>query len=89
MQLNEKTELFAGLGAQFSKFQLANAAFSSPTESVTRDDKQYDANLGINWHYDNVWTVRPQISYLRNNSNIVIYQFDRTDVSITIRRDFK
>ena len=56
---------------------------------MTRYDKQYDANFGINWHYDKLWTVRPQISYLRNNSNIVIYQFDRTDVSITIRRDFK
>ena len=89
VQLNEKTELFAGLGAQFSKYQLANAAFSSPTESLTRDDKQYDANLGLNWHYDKAWTVRPQISHIRNNSNIVIYKFDRTDVSITIRRDFK
>ncbi len=89
MQLNEKSELFAGLGAQFSKYQLANAAFSTPTESLTRDDKQYDANLGINWHYDKAWTLRPQISYMRNDSNIVIYRFDRTDVSITIRRDFK
>ena len=89
VQLNEKTELFAGLGAQFSKYQLANAAFSSPTESLTRDDKQYDANLGLNWHFDKAWTVRPQISHIRNNSNIVIYKFDRTDVSITIRRDFK
>jgi len=84
IQLNEKTELFAGLGAQFSKFGLANASFNA-----TRDDKQVDANLGLNWHYDKAWTLRPQISYLRNNSNIVIYQHDRTDVSITIRRDFK
>ncbi len=89
VQLNEKTELFGGLGAQFSKFEKANAAFSSPTESLTRDDRQYDANLGINWHYDKLWTVRPQISYIRNNSNIVLFQFDRTDVSVTIRRDFK
>lgn len=89
VQLNEKAELFAGLGAQFSSYRVANAAFSSPTESVTRDDRQYDASLGINWHYDKLWTVRPQISYIRNNSNIVIYQFDRTDVSVTIRRDFK
>jgi tetratricopeptide (TPR) repeat protein len=89
VQLGEKSELFAGLGAQFSKYELANAAFSSPTESLTRDDKQYDANLGINWHYDKLWTVRPQISHLRNNSNIEIYKFDRTDVSVTIRRDFK
>ncbi len=89
MQLNEKTELFAGLGAQFSQYQQANAAFSPPGESLTRDDKQYDANLGLNWHFDKAWRLRPQISYLRNRSNIVIYQHDRTDVSIAIRRDFK
>ena len=89
MQLNEKTELFGGIGAQFSKYEVANAAFSSPTESVTRDDKQYDASIGLNWHYDKLWSVRPQIAYLRNSSNIVIYHYDRTDVSITIRRDFK
>lgn len=84
VQLNEKTEFFAGVGVQFSKYELVDAAFST-----TRDDKQYDANLGLNWHYDKAWTVRPQISYIRNNSNIVLYQFDRTDVSITVRRDFK
>lgn len=89
VQLNDKTELFAGLGAQLGAYQLANATFSTPTEAVTRDDKQYDANLGINWHYDKAWTLRPQITYIRNDSNIVIYKFDRTDVSITIRREFK
>lgn len=89
MQLNDKTELFAGLGAQFGKYKIANAAFSSPTDSVMRDDKQYDANLGLNWHFDKAWTLRPQLAYMRNNSNIVIYKFDRTDLSITVRRDFK
>ena len=89
LQLNEKTEMFAGLGAQFSKYEQPNAAFSSPAASLTRDDRQYDASLGINWHYNKLWTVRPQIAYVRNNSNIVIYQFDRTDVSVTLRRDFK
>ena len=89
VQLNDKSELFAGLGAQLSTYQLANATFSTPAAALTREDKQYDANLGINWHYDKAWTLRPQISYIRNDSNIVIYKFDRTDVSITIRRDFK
>jgi len=88
-QLNEKIDLFMGLGAQFSKYGTPNATFSSPTESLTRDDKQYDASLGINWRLDKLWTVRPQIAYLRNKSNIVIFQHDRTDVSITLRRDFR
>lgn len=89
LQLNAKTEFFAGLGAQFGEYDKANAAFSTPSAPLTRDDKQYDANLGINWHYDKAWTVRPQIAYMRNDSNIVIYKFDRTDFSVTLRRDFK
>ncbi len=89
MQLSDRTELFAGLGAQAGRYEIFNAAFSSPTDSVTRDDKQYDANLGLNWHFDKAWTLRPQVAYMRNNSNIVIYKFDRTDLSVTVRRDFK
>jgi hypothetical protein len=89
VQINDRSELFAGVGAQTSKYDVANASFSTPTDSVIRDDRQYDGNIGINWHYDKVWTVRPQISYIRNNSNIVIYQFDRTDISVTLRRDFR
>jgi tetratricopeptide (TPR) repeat protein len=84
VQLDQKTELFGGVGAQFSNYEQTNVSFA-----VTRDDKQYDASLGINWHLDNYWTVRPQISYIRNNTNIVIYQFDHTDIFVTIRRDFK
>ncbi|MBE0616141.1 MAG: tetratricopeptide repeat protein [Burkholderiales bacterium] len=89
VQVNDKTEVFAGLGTQIGKFDAANAAFSPLGETLTRDDKQYDANLGLNWHFSKAWTLRPQVSYLRNKSNIVIYEHKRTDVSITIRRDFK
>jgi len=84
VQLNPKSELFAGVGVQTSEYDAVNAAFLK-----VRDDTQVDANIGLNWHYDKLWTVRPQISYIRNNSNIEIFQFDRTDISISIRRDFK
>jgi outer membrane protein len=89
VQVSDTVDLFASLGAQFSKYHVPNAAFSSATDSLTRDDKQYDASVGLNWHLDKWWTLRPQVSYLRNDSNIVIYKFDRTDVSVTLRRDFK
>lgn len=87
--LNEKVDLFAGIGAQWSKYDTPNVTFSSPTESVTRDDRLYDANIGLNWRLDKFWSLRPQVAYLRNNSNIVIYQHDRTDFSITLRRDYR
>ncbi len=89
LRLNDKTELFAGIGALYGRYEIDNAAFSTPTDPLRRNDKQYDASLGLAWHYSKLWTVQPQIAYLRNNSNIVINQHDRTDVSITLRREFK
>jgi tetratricopeptide (TPR) repeat protein len=89
VQLDERLDLFAGIGAQWSKYDTPNVTFSSPTESVTRDDRLYDANIGLNWRLDKNWSLRPQIAYLRNNSNIVIYQHDRTDIAVTLRRDFR
>lgn len=81
---NEKTELFASLGGQVGDYSVVNTAFLRQ-----RSDRLYDLTLGANWHWDKLWTVRPQLAYSRNESNIVIYGYDRTDVSLTLRRDFK
>ena len=89
VQFNEKLDLFGGIGVQWSRYDWANAAFSTATDALIRADKMYDANIGANWHLDKNWTLRPLVSYLRNNSNIAIYQHDRRDISITLRRDFK
>jgi len=45
--------------------------------------------LGADWRWGKYWTLRPQLAYTRNNSNIVIYSYNRTDVSLTFRRDFE
>jgi hypothetical protein len=78
------TEVFANIGYQIGKYDKENIAFLE-----YRNDKQVDASLGGVWHADKYWTVRPQISYTKNNSNILIYSFDRLDASITVRRDFR
>jgi tetratricopeptide (TPR) repeat protein len=78
------TEVFANVGYQIGKYDKENIAFLA-----FRNDKQVDASLGGVWHADKYWTVRPQISYTKNNSNIPIYSFDRLDASITVRRDFR
>jgi hypothetical protein len=54
-----------------------------------RSDHLYDLTLGANWRLDKFWTLRPQLSYSRNDSNIVVYGFNRIDVSLNIRRDFR
>ena len=81
--LTDKTDLFASVGAQFGKFDQENLAFLT-----TREDDQYDFSTGINWHYDTNWTVRPQLTYTKNDSNIDLRSYNRTDISLTLRRDF-
>ncbi|HEU0189354.1 MAG TPA: tetratricopeptide repeat protein [Gallionella sp.] len=81
---NEKTELFVSLGGQAGDYSKVNTAFLRQ-----RSDRLYDLTLGANWHLNKLWTVRPQLAYSRNDSNIVIYGYERTDVSLTLRRDFK
>lgn len=54
-----------------------------------RQDHQLDLALALNWKYLPNWTVKPQISYTRNNSNSDLSAYHRTDASITVRREFK
>jgi len=80
----EKITLFAAAGAQVGDYSKVNPYFLSQ-----RADKLYQLTLGSNWHLYKYWTVRPQLDYARNNSNIVIYSYTRTDVSLALRRDFR
>jgi len=87
-QLNEKPRCLPGSARSSASTSRPMLRSAQATDAVTRDDKQYDANIastGISTTHD----AAAADLYIRNNSNIVIYQFDRTDVSITIRRDFK
>ena len=38
--------------------------------------------------FANDWKLSPQITYLKNDSNIAIDKYDRTQVFVTLRRDF-
>jgi hypothetical protein len=81
--MNEKTEFFANAGWNYGTYSKQNAFFL-----INRRDVLYDATAGINWHWDKLWTVRPQLTMTHNQSNIAIYSYDRTDISVTLRRDF-
>ncbi|CAG4883148.1 conserved exported protein of unknown function [Georgfuchsia toluolica] len=83
VMLNDKWDFFESIGFQWARYDKANAAFL-----VTRDDRQTDVTLGLNWHFDKLWTVRPQLALSSNDSNIAIYRYHRADVSVAVRRDF-
>jgi hypothetical protein len=77
---------YASLGWQ-------HAAYSKPNGFIAgggkRDEYQYDLAIGANWRLDKLWSLKPQVSFTQKRSNLVIYSFDRTDISLTLRRDFR
>jgi tetratricopeptide (TPR) repeat protein len=74
---------FISLSAEWRRYRGIDPSFQ-----VTRDDKQYSAAVGLTWALANAWKFSPQISYINNNSNISINEFDRTQLFVTLRRDF-
>jgi hypothetical protein len=83
--LAESWEGFASVGWQ-------HAVFSQPSQFIapaSRDEYQYDLVLGATWHLDKQWTLKPQLAFTRKTSNATIYSFDRSEGSLTIRRDFQ
>lgn len=82
--VSDKTTLFINAGGQTSNYSRINHLFLRQ-----RNDRLYDMALGVNWRWDRLWTLRGQLNYSISHSNIAIYDYDRTDVSLTVRRDFR
>lgn len=70
-------------GAAWRDYQTFNTLFDTK-----RRDALYDVTAGVTWSFATGWSLRPQVVYLKNTSNIDLYDYDRTDVSVNLRRDF-
>lgn len=81
---NEQLDGIASLGWQSANYGNLNNLIMS-----NRSEKLYDLTVAANWRLDKLWSVKPQVAFSRKNSNISLYSFDRTDISLTIRRDFR
>ena len=82
--VSDKTDVFFTAGYQPSNFQTQNLIFSTK-----RKDRQTDAAIGAQWRIDRAWSLRPQLTYTRNASNVDINAYNRYEASLTLRRDFK
>lgn len=80
---NDKVEVFANTGFTDGYYSRANVFFLN-----TRHDTLTDATIGTAWHWTKQWILRPQVAWSSNQSNLAIYSYDRTDASVTLRRDF-
>lgn len=59
-----------------------------PIFLVKRRDDQTTLALGLNWVPAKSWRITPMLSHIRNNSRIVINEYDRTLFSVTARKEF-
>ena len=75
--------LFGSLAAELRDNDEADPIFLKK-----RKDKQYDASLGLNFIPARDWVIKPQLSYTKNESNIDLNGFDRTIISVSVRKDF-
>ncbi|MEW6312813.1 MAG: surface lipoprotein assembly modifier [Pseudomonadota bacterium] len=81
--LTETIGAFLSVGVQRSKYDTQNSLFL-----VNRDDKFYDLSAGVTWGFAQVWSLRPQVAYTRSESNVAFNNYNRTDLSLNLRRSF-
>ena len=73
---------FLQAGAQRGEYELVNPLFGTK-----RDETLYDLSAGATWVFAKGWSLRPQVQYLKNKSNLPLFGFERTDVSLNLRWD--
>ena len=83
MKYSPKVTLLASASMELRSHEGKDALFL-----VKRNDTQTDMKLGFNYLPTKVWTLNTSLAYTTNDSNIIINKYDRTVLSLSVRRDF-
>jgi len=83
LALNYKWVGYAGAGYEKRRYEGPIGGFTSD-----RRDDQYDVTVGLRYIPIRDWTIKPQLSYITNDSNTSLLDFDRTILSVNVRKDF-
>src|SRR5450830_1158050 len=77
---NYKTVAFAT-----SSYEHRSYDGTDPSFLEERTDRQFDIAVGLRYTPFPGLTIKPQISYLNNDSNITLFGYDRTVLSVNLR----
>ena len=55
---------------------------------ISRRETAADLTFALNWTFAKGLSLRPQFSYIKNNSNAELYAYDKADASLNLRFDF-
>ena len=83
MHFNPRTSLFG-----FFNYERRNYDSPDPLFNVKREDNIYGIRVGSDYNFARQWTLTPAVDYMRSDSNIPVFTYDRWIVSATMRVDF-
>jgi long-subunit fatty acid transport protein len=69
-------------------YERRNYGGQDPFFLAQRQDRQLSLGLGLNWVPVKSWRVTPQLTHVRNQSTVVINDYDRTTLSVSARYEF-
>jgi hypothetical protein len=81
--LRSNLDLFATAAVQGASYQRSNILYSKK-----RNDTLYETSAGAVWRLAPAWSLKPQLSWLVNSSNLSVNDYDRYEASVFVRRDF-
>ena len=73
---------FVSASYQRENYQQTNSVFE-----VQRHDDLLTASAGATWTFFKGWSLRPQVTWSRNDSNIELSDHDRLEVSLNLRKE--
>jgi outer membrane protein len=83
MSFNPTLQMYAN-----TSYEYRNNDTQDPFFLTVRADNQFDFSLGLSYSPVASFTIRPQISYTNNHSNIETNSYDRKTASVLFRKDF-
>ncbi|WP_017672047.1 tetratricopeptide repeat protein [Blastomonas sp. AAP53] len=83
LDLADKAALIGGVSIEHRDYDARDPLFLTG-----RRDTQYDVSLGVRYRFTETLSVRPRVTYTRNDSNLALYDYDRWTASIGARFSF-
>jgi len=56
--------------------------------TFSREDNLYEGGVGLVWAFADTWSLRPELLYIRDQSNVVALNYSSTEVWLNVRKDF-
>jgi outer membrane protein len=86
LSFTPKLALKTSVGIQNSSYGGEQTHPSFP--NTTREDDYLTADMSLLWLFENKWRLDTKISYTQNDSNVEIYNYDRTLISLNANYAF-